>query len=99
MRTRSTMKKKRRTIAIRVARIVGIPKGLMRRCRRVASELLSPSRFPKLLKLRAWWHRTHPTYLQTDMDQVKEYPPLGECIYCGARGSKVRLDREHILAY
>jgi hypothetical protein len=33
------------------------------------------------------------------MDMVKEYAPVGECIYCGRRPPQIKLTREHILAY
>jgi hypothetical protein len=29
----------------------------------------------------------------------KKFPPVGECIYCGARGSEVELTDEHIVPY
>lgn len=33
------------------------------------------------------------------MDRVKEYPPVGQCVYCGAPGPDIKLTSEHILAY
>jgi len=84
---------------ILLVRIRGIPKGIWRRIRRLRNRILAPSNYPTILRIRARWLGVHVTSLQTDMDNVKPYPAVGQCIYCGKREPEVSLTREHILAY
>jgi hypothetical protein len=73
--------------------------GLWRRVQRSAKSLIAPSRYLPLLKLRARLLGVPVASLQTDMDQVKQYDPIGSCVYCGKLPPEVKLSREHILAY
>jgi hypothetical protein len=80
-------------------RLRGLPVRLWRRVKRAAKSLVAPSRYLFLLKLRARWLGVHVAALQTDMDQVKQYDPIGCCIYCGTSDPTIKLSKEHILAY
>jgi HNH endonuclease len=37
--------------------------------------------------------------MPTDMNNVKQYRAVGQCVYCGKREPEVSLTKEHILAY
>jgi hypothetical protein len=82
-----------------LARARGVPKGIWRRIRLAARRVLAPSNFMTLLKIRARWLGVPVTSLQTDMDNVKQYPAVEQCVYCGKRKPEVSLTKEHILAY
>jgi hypothetical protein len=77
----------------------GLPVRLWRRVKRTSKNLVAPSRYLPLLKIRARWLGVHVATLQTDMDQVKQYDPVGSCVYCTKSPPEVKLSREHILAY
>jgi HNH endonuclease len=88
-----------RSFRVYLARAMGIPKGIWRRIRLASRRVLAPSNFMTILQIRARWLGILVTSLQTDMDNVKHNPPVGQCVYCGKREPEVSLSREHILAY
>jgi len=85
--------------AVLLARIRGLPIRIRRRAKRVfgyLSRLYTASlRSHNLIQviMRVPGARIDPSY---DPDRVKQYPPIGRCIYCRRTDN---LSREHILAY
>ncbi len=83
---------------VRAAKIRGLPKRLRRKWKRAGTYYKAAITDGNLLKILRGvpGARIDPDY---DPDKVKPYKPVGQCIYCGKKPPKVKLTREHILAY